>query len=54
MYELQVNLEDPKRYRLEMTFSRGADLSPLEVIYFQQKVSVPNHIPFFHTFFFFF
>ncbi|KAD7479515.1 hypothetical protein E3N88_02651 [Mikania micrantha] len=26
----EVNLEDPKRYRLEMTFSRGADLSPLE------------------------
>ncbi|KAL7604454.1 hypothetical protein Lser_V15G20588 [Lactuca serriola] len=25
-----VNLEDPKRYRIEMTFSRGADLSPLE------------------------
>ncbi|KAI3500809.1 hypothetical protein L2E82_19480 [Cichorium intybus] len=26
----EVNLEDPKRYRIEMTFSRGADLSPLE------------------------
>ncbi|XP_024970724.1 inositol hexakisphosphate and diphosphoinositol-pentakisphosphate kinase VIP2-like isoform X5 [Cynara cardunculus var. scolymus] len=26
----EVNLEDSKRYRLEMTFSRGADLSPLE------------------------
>ncbi|GJS93622.1 inositol hexakisphosphate and diphosphoinositol-pentakisphosphate kinase VIP2 isoform X1, partial [Tanacetum coccineum] len=26
----EVNLDDPKRYRLEMTFSRGADLSPLE------------------------
>ncbi|KAF5182189.1 Inositol hexakisphosphate and diphosphoinositol-pentakisphosphate kinase vip2 [Thalictrum thalictroides] len=26
----EVALEDPKRYRLEMTFSRGADLSPLE------------------------
>ncbi|OVA09092.1 Histidine phosphatase superfamily [Macleaya cordata] len=25
-----VALEDPKRYRVEMTFSRGADLSPLE------------------------
>lgn len=25
-------LEDPKRFRIEMTFSRGADLSPLEVI----------------------
>lgn len=28
---MQVALEDPKRFRLEMTFSRGADLSPLEV-----------------------
>lgn len=28
---MQVPLEDPKRFRLEMTFSRGADLSPLEV-----------------------
>ncbi|CAN1162845.1 Inositol hexakisphosphate and diphosphoinositol-pentakisphosphate kinase VIP2, partial [Linum perenne] len=26
----QVELEDPKRFRIEMTFSRGADLSPLE------------------------
>ncbi|KAG8366841.1 hypothetical protein BUALT_Bualt16G0009800 [Buddleja alternifolia] len=26
----EVALEDPKRYRIEMTFSRGADLSPLE------------------------
>ncbi|KAL8231547.1 hypothetical protein R6Q57_001325 [Mikania cordata] len=26
----EVNLEDPKRYRIEMTYSRGADLSPLE------------------------
>ncbi|GAV63497.1 His_Phos_2 domain-containing protein [Cephalotus follicularis] len=25
-----VPLEDPKRFRIEMTFSRGADLSPLE------------------------
>ncbi|KAL8545889.1 hypothetical protein ACS0TY_005854 [Phlomoides rotata] len=25
-----VALEDPKRFRMEMTFSRGADLSPLE------------------------
>lgn len=31
--EMQVPLEDPKRFRLEMTFSRGADLSPLEVSY---------------------
>lgn len=31
MFEnIEVPLEDPKRYRLEMTFSRGADLSPLE------------------------
>lgn len=28
----QLPLEDPKRFRIEMTFSRGADLSPLEVI----------------------
>ncbi|XP_031488544.1 inositol hexakisphosphate and diphosphoinositol-pentakisphosphate kinase VIP2-like isoform X2 [Nymphaea colorata] len=26
----EVSLEDPKRFRIEMTFSRGADLSPLE------------------------
>ncbi|KAK7266308.1 hypothetical protein RIF29_18951 [Crotalaria pallida] len=26
----EVALEDPKRYRIELTFSRGADLSPLE------------------------
>ncbi|KDP45465.1 hypothetical protein JCGZ_09714 [Jatropha curcas] len=26
----QVALEDPKRFRIEMTYSRGADLSPLE------------------------
>ncbi|XP_078429870.1 inositol hexakisphosphate and diphosphoinositol-pentakisphosphate kinase VIP2-like isoform X2 [Wolffia australiana] len=26
----EVGLEDPRRYRVEMTFSRGADLSPLE------------------------
>ncbi|KAG8384744.1 hypothetical protein BUALT_Bualt04G0150100 [Buddleja alternifolia] len=26
----EVALEDPKRFRMEMTFSRGADLSPLE------------------------
>lgn len=25
-------LEDPKRFRIEITFSRGADLSPLEVM----------------------
>ena len=30
--KLQVPLEDPKRYRVELTYSRGADLSPLEVI----------------------
>lgn len=28
---MQMALEDPKRFRVEMTFSRGADLSPLEV-----------------------
>lgn len=28
----EVALEDPKRFRIEMTFSRGADLSPLEKI----------------------
>ncbi|XP_070041735.1 inositol hexakisphosphate and diphosphoinositol-pentakisphosphate kinase VIP2-like isoform X2 [Nicotiana tomentosiformis] len=26
----EVALEDPKKFRIEMTFSRGADLSPLE------------------------
>ncbi|XP_027930008.1 inositol hexakisphosphate and diphosphoinositol-pentakisphosphate kinase VIP2-like isoform X3 [Vigna unguiculata] len=26
----EVDLEDPKRFRIELTFSRGADLSPLE------------------------
>lgn len=31
MFEnIEVALEDPKRFRIEMTFSRGADLSPLE------------------------
>ncbi|WOL08862.1 inositol hexakisphosphate and diphosphoinositol-pentakisphosphate kinase 2-like [Canna indica] len=31
MFEnIEVPLEDPKRFRIEMTFSRGADLSPLE------------------------
>ncbi|XP_065877943.1 inositol hexakisphosphate and diphosphoinositol-pentakisphosphate kinase VIP2-like isoform X4 [Euphorbia lathyris] len=28
--ELQVALEDAKKFRVEMTYSRGADLSPLE------------------------
>lgn len=28
---MQVPVEDPKKFRIEMTFSRGADLSPLEV-----------------------
>ncbi|XP_038725484.1 inositol hexakisphosphate and diphosphoinositol-pentakisphosphate kinase VIP1-like isoform X7 [Tripterygium wilfordii] len=27
---IEVSLDDPKRFRIEMTFSRGADLSPLE------------------------
>ncbi|XP_023637665.1 inositol hexakisphosphate and diphosphoinositol-pentakisphosphate kinase VIP2 isoform X3 [Capsella rubella] len=26
----EISLEDPKRFRIELTFSRGADLSPLE------------------------
>ncbi|ERN18184.1 inositol hexakisphosphate and diphosphoinositol-pentakisphosphate kinase 2 isoform X2 [Amborella trichopoda] len=31
MFEnIEVPLEDPKKFRIEMTFSRGADLSPLE------------------------
>ncbi|KAJ6806590.1 inositol hexakisphosphate and diphosphoinositol-pentakisphosphate kinase-like isoform X1 [Iris pallida] len=31
MFEnVEVPLEDPKRFRIELTFSRGADLSPLE------------------------
>lgn len=29
---MQVALEDPKRFRIELAFSRGADLSPLEVL----------------------
>jgi hypothetical protein len=29
-----VPIDDPMRFRIEMTFSRGADLSPLEVIIF--------------------
>ncbi|AED92113.1 Phosphoglycerate mutase-like family protein [Arabidopsis thaliana] len=29
-YCLQISLDDPKRFRIELTFSRGADLSPLE------------------------
>ncbi|ONM37415.1 Phosphoglycerate mutase-like family protein [Zea mays] len=31
----EVPLEDPKRFRIEMTFSRGADISSLEVIHFK-------------------
>jgi hypothetical protein len=31
---IQVPIDDPMRFRIEMTFSRGADLSPLEVIIF--------------------
>ena len=30
---LQVPLEHPKRFRIEMTFSRGADISSLEVTF---------------------
>ncbi|KAK1257936.1 hypothetical protein QJS04_geneDACA017752 [Acorus gramineus] len=30
LYFTSVALEDPMRFRIEMTFSRGADLSPLE------------------------
>ncbi|URE18202.1 acid phosphatase [Musa troglodytarum] len=31
MFEnIEVSLEDPKRFRIEMTFSHGADLSPLQ------------------------
>ena len=30
-FKFQVALEDPKRFRIELTFSRGADLSPLQV-----------------------
>lgn len=33
--KLQVDIDDPKRFRIEMTFSRGADLSPLEVMHFE-------------------
>lgn len=31
-FKLQVALEDPKKFRIELAFSRGADLSPLEVM----------------------
>lgn len=33
----QVPLEHPKRFRIEMTFSRGADISTLEVIFIPFK-----------------
>lgn len=33
----QVPLEHPKRFRIEMTFSRGADISSLEVIFIHFK-----------------
>jgi hypothetical protein len=39
----QVPLEHPKRFRIEMTFSRGADISSLEVYLFilnASKVSI--------------
>ncbi|KVH92735.1 ATP-grasp fold, partial [Cynara cardunculus var. scolymus] len=36
-----VKLEDPKRYRIEMTFSRGADLSPLEASSLHQEHTLP-------------
>jgi hypothetical protein len=34
---LQVPLEHPKRFRIEMTFSRGADISSLEVAFIPFK-----------------
>lgn len=37
LVSMQVALEDPKRFRVEMTFSRGADLSPLEVVKLQPR-----------------
>ncbi|KAI9125520.1 hypothetical protein K1719_002938 [Acacia pycnantha] len=37
----EVALDDPKRFRMELTFSRGADLSPLEVMIACQY-SLPN------------
>ena len=42
----QVNVHDPERYRIEMTFSRGADLSPLEVITKQFTVYFHGHVAF--------
>lgn len=36
---VQVAQDDPKRFRMELTFSRGADLSPLEVTSLQRSVS---------------
>ncbi|KAJ0099091.1 hypothetical protein Patl1_22104 [Pistacia atlantica] len=37
-----VPLEDPKRFRIELTFSRGADLSPLEVMHFSYNREKSN------------
>jgi len=31
-FKFQVALEDPKRFRIELTFSHGDDLSPFEVV----------------------
>ncbi|KAJ1698381.1 hypothetical protein LUZ63_006893 [Rhynchospora breviuscula] len=36
----EVPIEDPKRFRIEMTFSRGADLSPLE----KNNMASPSHL----------
>ncbi|RVX08643.1 Inositol hexakisphosphate and diphosphoinositol-pentakisphosphate kinase VIP2 [Vitis vinifera] len=36
----EVALEDPKRFRIEMTFSRGADLSPLEELLWHGVVHI--------------
>nr|CAB3503536.1 unnamed protein product [Digitaria exilis] len=37
LYFTSVPLEHPKRFRIEMTFSRGADISTLEVIFIPFK-----------------
>ncbi|XP_078171087.1 inositol hexakisphosphate and diphosphoinositol-pentakisphosphate kinase VIP2-like [Carex rostrata] len=40
----EVPIEDPKRFRIEMTFSRGADLSPLEKDNMEAPSYLQDHI----------
>lgn len=39
----QVPLEDPKRFRIEMTFSRGADISCLESAHDEESFLPDDH-----------